>query len=165
MKKIFNEFKTFISRGSVIDMAVGIIIGTAFTAIVNSLVKDLLMPLIGVAIGGQGFESLKIVLKAADPANGIAEAAINYGIFIQKILDFLIIAIVIFFMVKVINKVRNSMNKKEIAALEEKKKKEDAEKKEIAEQEAAKAAELALLPGKEIELLTEIRDLLSINKK
>ncbi len=86
------------SRGNVMDMAVGIIIGTAFTAIVSSLVKDILMPFISLIIGGINFTDLKIVIAQAT-AN-TAEVAITYGIFIQKVIDFLIIAFVVFMMVE-----------------------------------------------------------------
>ena len=89
-KGLIREFKQFISRGNVMDMAVGVIIGSAFTAIVNSLVKDLLMPIIGLALGKVNFDNLKIVLTPGDEAAGIAEAAINYGTFIQNIINFLL---------------------------------------------------------------------------
>ena len=95
-KGIVAEFKEFITRGNVMDMAVGIIIGGAFTAIVTSLVNDLLMPIIGAIFGGIDFTSLKYVIRAADEAAGIEEAAIRYGSFIQAIVNFLLIAIVIF---------------------------------------------------------------------
>ena len=97
----FNEFKTFISRGSVMDMAVGIIVGTAFTAIVNSLVKDMLMPIIGLILGGVSFTDLKFVITAA--TDQTAEVAINWGTFIQRIVDFLIISFVVFVMVRSLN--------------------------------------------------------------
>jgi large conductance mechanosensitive channel len=103
-KGLAGEFKEFISRGSVMDMAVGVIIGTAFTTIVNSLVKDIIMPLIGLLIGKVNFENLKVVLKAADVENGVEERAIRYGLFIQNIINFLLIALVVFFIVKALNK-------------------------------------------------------------
>ena len=95
MKKFFSEFKTFISRGNVIDLAVGMIVGTAFTTIVKSLVDDMVMPFIGWLIGGMDFTAMKIQLNE--------EAAINYGTFIQNIISFLAIAFVVFCMVKVVN--------------------------------------------------------------
>ncbi|MFA6845631.1 MAG: large-conductance mechanosensitive channel protein MscL [Sphaerochaetaceae bacterium] len=99
-----NEFKKFIAKGNVMDMAVGIIMGAAFTAIVSSLVKDILMPLIGLIVGGINFTNLKIVIR---PATGnIAEAAITYGAFIQSILNFLLVSLVIFIMVRQLNKIR-----------------------------------------------------------
>ncbi len=107
MKKFMKEFKEFISRGNVMDMAVGIIIGGAFTAIVNSLVNDLVMPAIGILLAGVKFTDLKWVIT---PASGdIPEAAIYYGSFIQNIVNFLIVALVVFSIVKAINK----MHKKE----------------------------------------------------
>lgn len=135
-KGIVSEFKEFITRGNVMDMAVGIIIGGAFTAIVQSLVNDLLMPVIGALFGGIDFSTLKYVIRAADEAAGIEEAAIKYGSFIQAIVNFLLIAIVIFLLVKGINKMRR---KKE---------------------EPAPAPAPAPEPSEEVKLLTEIRDAL-----
>lgn len=135
-KGIVSEFKEFITRGNVMDMAVGIIIGGAFTAIVNSLVNDLLMPVIGVLFGGIDFSTLKYVVRAADEAAGIEEAAIKYGSFIQAIVNFLLIAIVIFLLVKGLNKMRR---KKE---------------------EPAPAPAPDPEPSEEVKLLTEIRDAL-----
>ena len=135
-KGIVSEFKEFITRGNVMDMAVGIIIGGAFTAIVQSLVNDLLMPVIGALFGGIDFSTLKYVVRAADEAAGIEEAAIKYGSFIQAIVNFLLIAIVIFLLVKGINKMRR---KKE---------------------EPAPAPAPDPEPSAEVKLLTEIRDAL-----
>lgn len=97
-----KEFKEFIARGNVMDMAVGVVVGGAFTAIVNSLVKDIIMPLIGIITGGVSFEELKIV---------VGEAELCYGNFIQNVVNFLLIALTMFFVVKSINK----MHKKEEA--------------------------------------------------
>ena len=135
-KGIVSEFKEFITRGNVMDMAVGIIIGGAFTAIVQSLVNDLLMPVIGALFGGIDFSTLKYVVRAADEAAGIEEAAIKYGSFIQAIVNFLLIAVVIFLLVKGINKMRR---KKE---------------------EPAPAPAPDPEPSEEVKLLTEIRDAL-----
>jgi len=104
MKKIINEFKEFIARGSVIDLAVGMIIGSAFTKIVTSLVNDVLMPAIGVILGGVDFTNLTIKFK---------DATIYYGNFIQNIIDFLIVAFCIFALVKTINTLTNKRKKKE----------------------------------------------------
>ncbi|MEA5004771.1 MAG: large conductance mechanosensitive channel protein MscL [Christensenella sp.] len=98
-KGFIQEFKEFISRGSVMDLAVGIIIGGAFTAIVNALVENILNPIIGLATGGMDFSSLKIPLTA-DPAG----AAIQIGLFINAIINFLLIALVIFLLIKGLNK-------------------------------------------------------------
>ena len=92
---ILREFRDFINRGIVIDLAVGIVIGAAFTAIVNSLVDDLLMPVIGVLSGGIDFTGLAVT---------VGEATIAYGNFIQAVINFLIIAAAVFFMVRVINR-------------------------------------------------------------
>lgn len=104
MKKIINEFKEFIARGSVIDLAVGMIIGSAFTKIVTSLVNDVLMPAIGVVLGGVDFTNLTLKFK---------DSIIYYGNFIQNIIDFLIVAFCIFMFVKTINALTNKAKKKE----------------------------------------------------
>lgn len=93
--KTIKEFKEFISKGNVIDLAVGVIIGGAFSKIVSSLVNDIIMPLIGIVIGG--INLTKLTLKLGD-------ATVNYGVFLQNILDFLIVALCIFIFVKIINK-------------------------------------------------------------
>ena len=135
MKKLFDEFKAFISRGNVIDMAVGVIIGSAFTAIVNSLVNDVVMPVISVITGGVDFTDWKWVITPG--TEEIAECAVRYGQFIQNIINFLLIAIVVFVMVKLIN------------SLHRKKKEEKP-----AEPPAPSA------PPEDVVLLREIRDLL-----
>ena len=129
-KGIIAEFRRFISRGNVMDMAVGVIMGTAFTAVVNSAVKDLIMPWVGYIINGINFSDLKIVLKAAEGET--PEVAVGYGAFIQQALNFLIIAAVVFLMVKIINILRRKSEDKEAAAP----------------------------VSKEVELLAEIRDLM-----
>ena len=127
-----KEFKEFAMRGSVVDLAVGVIIGAAFGKIVTSLVADIIMPPIGYITGGIDFTSKKIVLKPADQAHKVAETAIRYGNFINVVIEFLIIAFCIFLVVKAINSL----------------KKEQAEVPDPT-------------PSKEEVLLTEIRDLLA----
>lgn len=135
--KIIQEFKEFAMRGSVIDLAVGVIIGGAFGKIVSSLVENVLMPPIGLLIGGVDFSSLKIILKPAvinsSGTTTATEVAINYGNFLQASFDFIIVAFVIFMFVKMIN----SVHKKK------------------ATPPPAPAA-----PSEDIVLLTQIRDLL-----
>lgn len=104
---MLQEFKSFAIKGNMIDMAVGIIIGAAFGKIVSSLVKDVIMPAVGVMVGGVDFSDLAITLQEAK--EGVAAVSIKYGAFIQTIIDFLIVAMAIFVAVKVIN----SMKKKE----------------------------------------------------
>jgi large conductance mechanosensitive channel len=111
---MFKEFREFIARGNVVDLAVGVIIGGAFGAIVKSLVDQVIMPPIGLLTGGVDFSQLKIVLKAADPATKTAETAILYGAFINTLIQFVIVAFVIFLIVKAIN----SMRREEAAAPE-----------------------------------------------
>ena len=130
--KLFDEFKAFVMRGNVVDLAVGVIIGGAFGKIVTSLVNDIFMPIIGMILGNVDFTSLEI--KLGEPVEGAEQAAIRYGAFIQELVNFLIIALCIFMVIKVINKLQ--------------KKKEEA---------PAPAPE----PTKEEVLLTEIRDALN----
>ena len=130
---MMGEFKEFIARGNVVDLAVGVIIGGAFGKIVTSLVDQVIMPPIGLLMGGVDFSSMKILLKEGDPAKKIPDTVIAYGAFINTVIQFLIVAFVIFMIVKAIN----SMRRKE------------------AEAPAAPAA-----PTTSEALLTEIRDLL-----
>ena len=105
--KMFQEFKEFAMRGNVVDMAVGIIIGAAFGKVVSSFVADVLMPPIGMLIGGVDFTGLKVLLKPAVMEGGTLitpAVTLNYGTFIQVIIDFLIIAFAIFLMIKLMNK-------------------------------------------------------------
>lgn len=104
MKKIVNEFKEFISKGNVLDLAVGVIIGGAFQKIVTSLVNDIFMPILGIIIGGLDFTSLTIKVK---------DATINYGAFIQNIIDFLLMAFCIFIIIKVVNNIKKKLENKE----------------------------------------------------
>ena len=118
---MLQEFKNFIARGNVVDMAVGIIIGAAFTAIVNSLVADLINPIIGVVTGGLDFSNLFINLGAGDyPTLAAAKEAgapvFAYGAFITAVINFLIIAFVVFLLVKLVNRVKDAAAKKEAAA-------------------------------------------------
>jgi large conductance mechanosensitive channel len=135
--KWLQEFKTFAVRGNVVDMAVGLVVGAAFGKIVSSFVADVIMPPIGVLIGGIDFSNLVITLKAAVPATADAAAkaavTLNYGKFIQTIIDFTIIAFAIFMVVKGINTLKRK--------------------------EAAKPSEPPL-PSPEVILLTDIRDIL-----
>lgn len=148
-KGFMGEFKAFIARGNVLDMAVGVIIGGAFGKISTSLVNDVIMPLISVLTGGVDFSNWKIVLKAAVAgADGAIDAsteiAIRYGAFLATILDFLIIAFAVFLMLKAINGFHDKLKKAE----------EEAPAEEPAPPE----------PSNEEKLLTEIRDLLKEKK-
>jgi large conductance mechanosensitive channel len=101
---MLEEFKQFAMRGNVIDLAVGVVIGTAFGKIVSSLVDQVIMPPIGWVTGGVDFSRLKWVLKPADPATKASEVAIQYGAFINTVIQFVIIAFVVFLLVKAINR-------------------------------------------------------------
>lgn len=100
MKKFVEEFKEFISKGNVLDLAVGVVIGGAFTAIVNSLVNDVIMPLVGIVLGGVDFSGLSLQ---------IGEASLAYGNFIQAIINFLLVALVLFSIIKAANKFKKQV--------------------------------------------------------
>lgn len=139
---MLNEFKNFIARGNVMDMAVGIIIGAAFTAIVSSLVKDIINPFIGLLTGGIDFGSHYINLSSQEfeslaAAQAAGAATVNYGLFLNAVIQFLIVAFVVFMLVRTVNKLKDAAIKKE------------------AEEAAAPAT-----PPADIQLLREIRDLL-----
>ena len=100
---VVSDFRSFIARGNVVDLAVGVIIGAAFGKIVTSLVDQIIMPPIGIVTGGVDFSALKVVLKAADPVKKTAEVAILYGAFLNTLIQFLIIAFVVFMLVRVVS--------------------------------------------------------------
>ncbi|MCC8177138.1 MAG: large-conductance mechanosensitive channel protein MscL [Bacteroidales bacterium] len=139
MGKFLSDFKEFAMKGNIVDMAVGVIIGGAFGKIVSSLVNDIIMPVISIITGGDGYKNLKYVITPAQEATAegqaaVEEVAINYGIFIQNIVDFVIIALSIFVALRVIMKFKKKEEEKPAAPPE---------------------------PTKEEVLLTEIRDLLA----
>lgn len=111
---MLKEFKEFALKGNVVDLAVGVIIGAAFGKIVSSLVNDILMPILSILTGGINFSDLKIILRNANNAKHLAEVSLNYGMFIQNIIDFLIIAFSIFLMVKTMNKLTRKKPKEEV---------------------------------------------------
>ena len=103
---VLREFREFVARGNVIDLAVGVIIGAAFGKIVTSLVDQIVMPPIGLFLGKVDFAQLRIVLQPADPARKLAEVAIGYGAFLNTIIQFLLVAFIVFLMIKLMNTVR-----------------------------------------------------------
>lgn len=142
-----QDFKAFAMKGNVVDMAVGVIIGGAFGKIVSSVVADVIMPPIGLLVGGVNFTDLKWVMKPAVIENGVevvAAVTLNYGNFLQATFDFLIIAFSVFMFVKLITKL--------------------AEKRKKQEEEAPATPPAPPAPSKEEVLLTEIRDLLKEKK-
>ena len=172
MKKFWQEFKAFISKGNVLDLAVAVIVGGAFNKIVSSLVNDVIMPLISLAIGGADVSEWKWVIKEATETT--AETALRYGAFIQAIIDFLIIALTIFIIIKVFNFSRNKLRKvgEQVKTEFKKKKKkgETEEQVEVKEETAVESEtpvqnEMAVeeKPQSDAELLKEIRDLLKEN--
>lgn len=128
---IIKEFKTFAMKGNVVDMAVGIIIGAAFGKIVSSVVNDIIMPPIGMLIGGVDFKDLRVVIKEA--AEGMPAVTLNYGNFLQVVFDFLIVAFAVFMLIKALN---------------------------MAKRKKDEASAPPPAPSKQEVLLTEIRDLL-----
>ena len=159
-KGFFKEFKEFISRGNVLDLAIGVIIGGAFGKIVTSLVSDIITPLISLATGGANFSELFVVLNNSEgatfatiaDAQAAGYATLNYGAFLQNVIDFIIIALCIFVMLKIVMKAK---------ALAEKAKKKE-------EEEAAPAEEAPVEPSveeKTLDTLNEIKALLEKNSK
>jgi large conductance mechanosensitive channel len=145
MKKLFREFREFITRGNVLDMAVGVIIATAFGKITTSLINDILMPFIGWLIGDVDFTAMKVVLvkgtgEVLEDGTIAGEVAIRYGALISAIINFLLVALVVFLIVKAFNAAHHRM---------------EALRKKQAEEAPAPAE-----PSKEEALLTQIRDLL-----
>ncbi len=168
----FTDFKKFITKGNVLDMAVGVVIGAAFSNIVNGLVKMIINPCIALIPGAGSMDEWKSVLKAADEAAGTAEVAILWGEWLQTIINFFIIAFCIFVAVRVIKKAERIMNAREIAKQEAaaKKKKEEEDAKAAAAKEAAdkKAAEEKAIIDEyyanireQSQLLREIKDALN----
>ena len=141
MKKVWQEFKDFAFKGNVIDMVVGVVVGGAFSKIVTSLVGDIITPLIGLITGGTDLKNLKYVFTPA--TENVAESALNYGMFIQNIIDFFIIAFSIFMFVKIISIARKKFERKEEII------------EEVKEEPKGPTTE---------ELLSEIRDLLKESK-
>ena len=134
---VLNEFKKFALKGNVVDLAIGVIIGGAFGKIVTSLVNDIIMPFLGLIIGKVNFKDLKWVIEEADESLGLAELAINYGQFLQTLIDFIIIAFSIFMVVKLLNKLKKKQEEKPASPP---------------------------VPTNEEKLLTEIRDILKGKK-
>ena len=163
MGTFFSDFKKFISKGNVIDLSVGVVIGGAFGKITSSLVADIIMPLVGLAVGGLDVSQWKIVLKEAVlAADGVtveaAEVAVRYGNFLQMILDFLIIAFSIFCVLRVIMHSKRKTEAKAAAEAAEAKAKADAEAKAAAEAAAAAQKKIEDERAEELALLREIRD-------
>ena len=142
MKKFIDEFKAFINKGNVLGLAVGVIIGGAFSTTTTSLTNDVIMPIVSIFLGGVDFSAMSIPLPSIfPPAPDAAPNTLNYGNFISAIINFLILALVVFFIVKAVNKAMDAAKKKE---------------------EEAPAAPPE--PSAEEKLLTEIRDLLKDQK-
>ena len=166
MKGFWADFKKFITKGNIIDLAVAVVVGGAFNKIVTGLVNHIIMPLVGLAMGGLNVKDWKWVLKEAvlDETGAVvtAENAVLYGEFIQLILDFLIIAFCIFVALRIMMKSKEKLNAAEIAAAA-KKAEEEAAAKKAADEAAKQAAEEEIAKEKaadaeKLQLLREIRD-------
>lgn len=158
MRKFFSDFKTFLTRGNVIDLAIAVVIGGAFGKIVTSLVNDIIMPIISLAVGGVSVAEWKWVIKPQEVVNGVvtvAETSLNYGLFIQAIIDFLIIAFFIFLALRLLFVAKNSINGAKDKLSKTKSGSKDAtsnaEVSEVKEEQVSETTE---------QLLTQIRDLL-----
>ena len=164
MKKFFQDFKSFATKGNFIDMAIGVVIGTAFNKIVSSFVADIITPCLGLVLGKVNFTELKIVFREAVEATettpAVAELAMTYGNLLQYLIDFLIVAFTLFIVVRIMTKARENAEKR--------KAEKEAEEKAAAEAAAAEAAVAEApaepAPTKEELLLMEIRDLLAAKK-
>lgn len=181
IKKIFIEFKQFISKGNIIDLAIAVVLGNAFNKIVNSLVNSVIMPFIGYLTGGASVADWKWVIKEADPVAGTAENAVAYGVFLQAIIDFLIIAVCLFIAMKIVKHSRSKIEKTKNILKKELKELNKWDKKRLKKQgidisklegegtieelikksQTVAAPKLEPEPSKEQVLLTEIRDLLA----
>ena len=137
MKKFAQDFKKFITKGNVLDLAVAVIIGGAFGKIISSLVNHIIMPVVSLVAGKQSFEDIKTVLRPADEVAGITENAIYWGLFIQNVVDFLIIAFVIFMIIRTFARM-NEMAEKAKNKLREDELKAKAEAEKLALEEEAK---------------------------
>ncbi len=176
MKKFFKEFKAFISRGNILDMAVGVIIGAAFGKIVTSLVNDILMPLITWAFGAESLADLSVPLRT--DAEGVVTLSWNYGNFIQSIIDFLIVAFCIFIVIKIVMKSQQAFknlnqeikftrpNKEQKKLLQERgidlkdKKAVHAAMKALADEEKKKTEQAVVKKETQEDILNDIRTLL-----
>ena len=172
MRKFFQEFQAFISKGNVLDLAVAVIIGAAFSKIVDSLVKDIINPILGVLVGRPDFTNLFVVLKDApnytgpQTYEGLVKAGatvFGYGAFLTAIVQFLLLAFAVFWLIKIVVTARTRIAAEADRLLNAKHKKEEEAK--AAAQAAAPAPAPAPAPSaEELELLREIRDLLKAQK-
>jgi large conductance mechanosensitive channel len=171
MKSFFSDFKKFISKGNIVDLAIAVVVGSAFSKIVTSLVNDLIMPLIGLATGGAHVSDLKWVIReAVYNSNGVlvsAENSIKYGSFMQTVIDFLIISFFIFLTFRIINASTKKLERVKNELIERIKKSDETQQKDAQEiEEVQKEAKVVLTNDEKQEiLLTEIRDLLKENIK
>ena len=163
-KAFWADFKKFVAKGNVVDLAIAVVVGTAFNKIVSALVSEIITPLTSMLLKADTLTELKWVLRAADEANGIEEVAVTYGVFLQRVIDFLVVALSIYVALKVFMKLKNTIRKREIEAAAKRAKEEEARKKAEAEAAAAKEAEIRQKfiddVADQASLLTDIKDIL-----
>ena len=163
-KAFWADFKKFVAKGNVVDLAIAVVVGTAFNKIVSALVSEIITPLTSMLLKADTLTELKWVLRAADEANGIEEVAVTYGVFLQRVIDFMVVALSIYVALKVFMKLKNTIRKREIEAAAKRAKEEEARKKAEAEAAAAKEAEIRQKfiddVADQASLLTDIKDIL-----
>lgn len=163
-KAFWTDFKKFVAKGNVVDLAIAVVVGAAFNKIVSALVSEIITPLTSLLLKADTLTELKWVLRAADEANEIEEIAVTYGVFLQTVLDFLVVALSIYIALKVFMRLKNTIRKREIEAAAKAAAAEAAKKK--AEAEAAAAKEAAIRQKfiddvtAQANLLTDIKDIL-----
>ena len=163
-RAFWADFKKFVAKGNVVDLAIAVVVGTAFNKIVSALVSEIITPLTSMLLKADTLTELKWVLRAADEANGTEEVAVTYGVFLQRVIDFLVVALSIYVALKVFMKLKNTIRKREIEAAAKRAKEEEERKKAEAEAAAAREAEIRKKfiadVADQASLLTDIKDIL-----
>ena len=163
-KAFWLDFKKFVAKGNVVDLAIAVVVGAAFNKIVSALVSEIITPLTSLLLNANTLTELKWVLRAADEANGIEEIAVTYGVFLQTVIDFMVVALSIYIALKVFIRLKNTIRKREIEAAARAAAAEAAKKKAKAEADAAKEAEIRQKfiddVADQASLLTDIKEIL-----
>jgi large conductance mechanosensitive channel len=164
-KAFWADFKKFVAKGNVVDLAIAVVVGTAFNKIVSALVSEIINPLTSLLLKEDTLIEQKWVLRAADEANEIPEIAVTYGVFLQRVIDFMVVALSIYVTLKIFIKLKNTIRRREIEAAEQRAREEAARKKAEAEEKAAKEAEIRQNfindVAAQADLLTDIKEILS----
>lgn len=163
-KAFWTDFKKFVAKGNVVDLAIAVVVGAAFNKIVSALVSEIITPLTSLLLKADTLTELKWVLRAADEANEVEEIAVTYGVFLQTVLDFMVVALSIYIALKVFMRLKNTIRKREIEAAAKAAAADAAKKKAEAEAAAAKEAEIRQNfiddVAAQATLLTDIKDIL-----